>query len=483
MVKERTEKDLMEFFKNSIDWNRLLPTGDRVLCALSGGADSVSLCDLLNRLSLNLKFNLSAVHLNHSIRGDEADEDEKFVVNFCLRNSIPLETEKIDVPAIAGQRGISLEMAARTERYGFIRRVASRIGCRTIALGHNANDRVENLLMRLLRGSGGRGLGSLRTVREHDGLIFIRPMLGFYRHDIIDYLAFRGIEYRQDSTNLDRETDRNRIRNILLPGFIKLAEDNGWHSVMESLNRSARLLAEDESMLQGMVDKQIERIHIDETGLQVKAEDITNLPVPIAGRLLLSAIEKLDQSARPEREHLSAILDICSGDRTGPIDIAGGWRAERDGAHVVIRMATEPSEPPPTVRVELDMLPETVVFGKFKLEFSPVRSCKDRTQSGVYQSEDVVNISLNADCRNLLIRSVEPGDRIAPMGMEEHTKKLSDVFIDGKVPKSARLMHPILVDPSRNNEIIALPGLKMVSEIAKVNKDSDRVIEIGIEGE
>ncbi len=483
MTAERKEVDLIKLFRSSLDWESIVSPGDRVICALSGGPDSVALCDLLNRLSRDLDFSLTAVHLNHGIRGTEADSDEKYVVRFCLSQSIPLEADRADVVSLADEKGISLEMAARSARHSFIRNIASRIGCRTIAFGHNANDRVESLLMRLLRGSGGRGLGSLQVIREHEGLTYIRPMLGFFRNEIIDYLDHRDLEYRIDSSNLGESTDRNRIRNVLLPGFIRLAEENGWSGVLESLNRSAELLSDDESMMQTIVGEHEAKISINDKGLKMPADLLSGLPEPVAGRLILAAIEKLDPSVRPEREHISAIMKIAHGKLKGPIDIPGGFTVDLIDEHVVIQEPEDPVEAPLPVEIDLENLPATINFGTTKLIFSLIKCDTDRTLTGVGQSQNTVKLSLNKDSQILILRSPEPGDRMAPLGMDGHTKKLSDIFIDSKIPRRERGLQPIMVDPGRNNEIIALPGLKMVSENAKVSIDSDRVIEVAIQWE
>jgi len=474
---DMVQQDLLKAVRDAVDWETILDRKRAVLCGLSGGPDSVALCDILHRLSGELDFTLYAAHLNHGLRDPDSDHDEDFVREFCAAREIRLEAERANVEGYLSTTDQSVEMVARAARYEFFGRTAARTAVNILALGHTANDRVENLIMRLFRGSGGRGLGSLRTVKSQGGLTLVRPLLGVFRTRILAYLESRQIEYRIDSTNLDKTTDRGRVRNFLLPGLIDLAEDSGWENTLESLDRSASLLAEDEAFIDGLVSEHRGFVSIDEAGgLHLPISELAGLPASILGRLILSSIETIDAEARPERRHIRCIIDMLKGTRTGACDIPGGLRAEPFSDHVIVRKPPDINAPEP-VEVTLDELPRTIRYGPADIEITLIRTREKRTHTSVEPSQDGIWIALPDGCESIVIRSVCPGDRIAPLGMQGHTKKISNIYIDNRIPREYRILEPI-IEAMPAGGILALPGLKIVSEKAKVNKESDTVIQI-----
>src|SRR5687767_7468337 len=200
--------------QRSLSRHKMLQPGDHVLISVSGGADSTALFLCLRSLAPKLGFTVSVAHLNHRIRGSEADQDEEFVKELCAELQVPFVSEAQDVrrDAVAGKK--NLEESAREARYRFLREVAGRVGAHKIALGHTLNDQAETVLMRLVRGSGNDGITAMRPIREG---LFIRPFLETSRQEIVEYLKHSGASYREDSTNSDLELDRNRIRHELIP--------------------------------------------------------------------------------------------------------------------------------------------------------------------------------------------------------------------------------------------------------------------------
>ncbi len=476
------QKDIFEQFSHSVDWTQLLERNRAIVCALSGGPDSVSLCLLLHKLSGEIDFRLIVAHLNHGIRGDDADSDEQFVREFCENQGIFLETVRSDIPARAEYERISIEMAARLSRYEFLGQIAAKHDCNLIALGHNADDRIENLFLRLFRGAGGRGLGSLQPVRMLGGITLVRPLLGISRSEIIKFLDSQNISYRIDKTNLEQSSDRGRVRNVILPAIIELAEESGLGSVRESLSRSAELLSNDEASIQEQVRSCMDRVGFDDMGgLHIPIHEVRDLQSPILERLLLESISRLDPFIRPEREHIEAIEAMVRGERTGACDIPGGFRAEISGDWVTIHCPVECITPsPPEFKIHLEDLPAECDFGPFRLTFSLEETEKERTQAHIGASQETVHITVPENCIFINVRTPEPGDRIAPLGMDSHTKKLSDIFIDRKIPENERPVEPVVLDSS-GIHILTLPRLGIVSENARVENDSKAVIRIAVE--
>lgn len=198
--------------------------GEKVLVALSGGADSVCLFHVLLALRESMDFSVEAVHVNHMLR-ESADSDEEFVRNLCREKGISLHVCRKDVGRLAKEQGMSLEEAGREARYCFFDEVARKTGARKIAVAHHANDRAETVLFRLCRGTGISGLVGIRPVRGN----IIRPLLGMNRAQIEKYLETCGRTYVTDETNADNAYSRNRIRNEVLPLLEKVCPGATGH--------------------------------------------------------------------------------------------------------------------------------------------------------------------------------------------------------------------------------------------------------------
>ena len=207
-----------------------------VLVALSGGADSTVLLLGTVRLAEKCGFKVFASHVNHKIRGVEADRDEKFCRELCDGLGVKLFVAKLDVPALAKSRGESLELCARNVRYAALENFRQKKKIDFIATAHNADDNAETVLHNLIRGTGLDGLAGIPKKRDS----IIRPLLGFYRREIEEYLASLAASCVTDSTNTDTEYTRNFLRHVILPVMRKVNP-----SVSETINRLSRFAAED----------------------------------------------------------------------------------------------------------------------------------------------------------------------------------------------------------------------------------------------
>jgi len=479
-VQKEFYRKLQSKFQSSLKWDDLLPHGSTAVVGVSGGPDSMALLELIRQLSDEKGFRIMAAHLNHGIRGSESDADEGFVREFCESRGIRLLVERADVPSIAESPGISLEMAARNARFEFFKRITRDNNCDTVALGHNADDRVELLLMRLLRGSGGHGLGSLRPVKKIDDIIIIRPLLSITRAEILDFLGERGIPYRTDSTNLDLTTDRGKVRNTILPELIAVAEKLGYSGIKEALARSSELISDDEDFIDSELGKIGSSFYAKkDDGLFINLGTLRNYHPAITGRLLLGAFQEIFPDIRLEKGHIDTLGRMIEGNaRTA--NLPGDLRAEVEGDEIVIRDDRSATETPDAVTVSLDSLPAKVRFGIYDLEFNFYMVDFSRTQTGVESSHVRTFIQPPTGINALEIRSFRYGDRMSPMGMSGHMKKLSDIFIDRMVPRRMRRLEPI-VSGVPGGEILALPGLKMVSERAKVLDEKKPSVEIRAE--
>ena len=213
-------RELLDHIDRSIQTRRLVRPGQRILVAVSGGVDSMVLLHLLHDLAPGHGWQLTAAHLNHQLRGRSSDADEQLVRRTVQKLGVPLVAGRAAVAELARRRGLSLEMAARQLRHSFLARTARRRHIPIVALAHHADDQVELFFLRLLRGSGGEGLGGMkwRTRSAADaGIQLVRPLLDQPKAALVEYAGEHGIRYREDASNAVLDFQRNRIRHELLP--------------------------------------------------------------------------------------------------------------------------------------------------------------------------------------------------------------------------------------------------------------------------
>lgn len=217
---ERLQQAVLEYIRK----HQILKAGDRVGTAVSGGADSVALLRLLLELRKEVGIVLSVVHFNHKLRGSESDQDERFVAELAQRHKLELHSQNGDVAAHAAEKHLSLETAARDMRYRYFRGLLSEGGLNRIATGHTLDDQAETVLLKIVRGAGGRGLAGIyprlpvpRSQFPNGSASIIRPLLGIRRKSLEAYLLALGQSWREDKSNRDLRHMRNRVRHGILP--------------------------------------------------------------------------------------------------------------------------------------------------------------------------------------------------------------------------------------------------------------------------
>ena len=276
--------------------------GKRVLCAVSGGADSMCLLSLL----FSRGIDVYAAHFEHGIRGEEAQRDAQFVKEWCAQRSIPCIIEHGDAPKAAKERGLSLETAARELRYEFLEKTADEQGCDVIATAHNADDNTETLIFNLTRGTGGAGLCGIPPTRGR----IVRPLLKVTRAEIEEYLRENGIPHVEDSTNAQDEYSRNLIRHRVIP---VLREINP--ALSRSAARTAELMARDRSCLEALADEFMEEYF---DGESLPAQALSRLHPAIATRVIRKFV-----GGGVSMEQTDAILSLTKTSERGYADIPG----------------------------------------------------------------------------------------------------------------------------------------------------------------
>jgi tRNA(Ile)-lysidine synthase len=435
----------------SIKKYHLFSPGDHVLVAVSGGADSVSMLHVMYELATELQIQVGVAHLNHKLRGHESDGDEDFVRQLAERLKIPYVSGVGHVQRLAGEKGISIEMAAREVRYDFFARAAKKAGANTIVTGHTADDQAETVLLKLARGAGAGGLGGIpreTMTRKHR---VVRPLLDVTREDVLDFLNERGLSWREDRTNADTVFLRNRVRHVILP----IMEKGINPKIREALNRSAEIFQSENRWLDEIIAKRLAESVDEHHALRVKT--VKSQPVAARRRIIRSWL--IEEGILPEKIDFETVerIDTLLQSSTRSTNITGSMTVKkRYGTLTVV-----PSEGKVTVqyRVELNVPGETILPDqslRIVITREPGLMKDNKLKAGRLPAK-VSICSESVGRKKIYIRSWKNGDRMRPFGLGG-SRKLQDIFVDEKVPVEHRGDVPILIC---GKEIIWIPGYRV----------------------
>ena len=314
--------DLLPYMEQ---WHMLPSPGGTVLCAVSGGRDSVCLLHYLRTLGAEHGFTVAAAHLNHLMR-PTALRDVAFLADFCRAREISLYVEERDVRALAAQQGIGEEEAGRKARYDFLERTARQIGAERIATAHHRRDQAETVMLNLLRGTGPEGLGGIPPVRGP----YIRPLLDTPRQEIEQYLKENGLTHIEDETNESRAYARNRLRLDVWPAL------EGLHSgAEENVARAARVIRRENVFLD-----ELAREYLPREGTEISCTALQSAPEALRSRVVRLLLARLPAGKKDvTAAHVEAVLALCGG--KGWVSLPAGMGACCDGETLRVQMVGE----------------------------------------------------------------------------------------------------------------------------------------------
>jgi len=459
-----TANSILKKVARAIERHGLFSPGDTVIVAVSGGADSVALLDMLASLE-RLRLKLVVAHLNHGLRGAESDGDADFTAGLALYYGLPLESGAADVREIARLEGLSLEDAGRKARYQWFDAVAEMHRARRIALGHHADDQAETFLLRLLRGAGTTGLGGMRPLSADR---YARPLLGVSRAEILDYLHKRGLSWRDDSSNADTGFLRNRIRHECIP---YLATYNP--AIADRLNAAAEILAADEAVLEGVTDRVFERLSLTVSSgvaldLPLAAAELPGIRYRLYRRSILTLKGDL---ARITGSHLKQIDDlVCSARVNGVLSLPGGVTVRR--SYQTLRFVL-PGEEPEAGHWEIIIAGP----GRYRLPGGGDLTVRLTAPPATWATVPASRAYFDPFSTPFpwTLRTFRPGDRFRPFGMSG-TRKVKEFFIDNKVPATLRRRIPLLFG---KGELLWIGGFR-ISEAARIHPGAGVVAEVDI---
>jgi tRNA(Ile)-lysidine synthase len=446
----------------------LLQSGARVLVAVSGGADSVVLLDLLARLAPTWRFELTVAHFNHQLRGAEAERDEAFVRELCAAAGLPCVTGRGDVRTYARTSRLSIEAAGRELRYRFLFATARERNCGIIATGHHAGDQAETVLDRLIRGAGVRGLAGISPRREITAaeaqlpeqptaadsatpcgpLLLIRPLLCAGRAEIEAYAGKRGLQYRRDASNLDRRIRRNRLRHDLLPLLA------AYNPAIESvLGHTAEHLREVEAYLCREAEAVLGRCVVQMGGGKIilEKEPFLSYFLILQKYALRKAMHALGEGSRDLDEAFWMRWQqfVAAGrmDRSLPAGTGEIWLT---GRHLVLLR-----ERTAALEAVIPVGPGTrALWDGWSLEIKAVSLPLEQIE----KNKDPRLAWIDADRlqRALYVRALRPGDRFKPLGLQG-SKKVADLLAAEAIPVYQRRRMPLLMC---GDEIVWVCGIR-----------------------
>jgi len=434
----------------------MLAGGERVLVAVSGGADSVALLHLLTRLRGEWRLDLHVLHVDHGLRPDSA-RDGDVVRSLGARLGVPVEVTTVVVP-----RRASLEDAARGARYAALEAAADRLGAVRIAVGHTADDQAETVLMRLLEGAGLRGLGGIPAVRGR----IIRPLLDVRRHELVDELTRVHLPWIEDPSNQDLKFLRNRVRHELLP----LLASGYRADIVPALARAARLAREATEALDALAANQLARLATPERdgALTLPLAPVRDLPRPVAAELLRQAAARVGGRAmlRAWGHHALRRVLASPPPRRG-VRVAG---VTIDVSVARIRIGVQPAPALPTR--------ELGIPGRLELpELGMAIEARRLSAANYHIPRDRARVAFDAAALRdqLTVRARRRGDGFTPFGAPNE-RRLKTFLIDAKLPRWERSRLPVVESAGT---IVWLAGLRR-SAVAPVHGGTREVVELAL---
>ena len=439
--------DIKDKVLNYIKNKNLISHGDSLICAVSGGADSVCMLDILVSIREEFSLSIYVAHLNHNLRGDEAKRDELFVKSLCENYSLPFYSKTVDVKELSKELKVSCEEAGRIARYEFFSELKKELNAVKVSTAHNKNDNVETVLMRMFRGTDLKGLSGISPLNDNS---VIRPILCLSRDEIENYLRCKGLSFVTDSTNLENNFTRNKIRNTLIPS---IKEDYN-EKIVDVFSSNIELFDEANSFVEKYVDERFNELAVREDyGIYFDASSILKEDIYIAKRIIKKAIFLID-NLNITNNLCNIIYDSLTKDNINSISDALKVYFKYGKVYFVKENKNS------------GFLYRFDNFGTYYIQ--EIKSFLEINEfNGVpdFRDKNTIFLPYKKDF-NFVLRSRKNGDRINLLRCG--TKKISDIFTDEKIPSFLRDEIPIF---EYNKEIIWICNLRKSAIFSNISNN------------
>ncbi|MFA9559803.1 tRNA lysidine(34) synthetase TilS [Evansella sp. AB-rgal1] len=448
--------------------HKLIEGNEHILIAVSGGPDSMA---LLHFLKSEYKNKLSVAHVEHGLRGNTSLRDFHFVQNYCKLNDIPFYFSQPDVMKVQRQKRVSIQEAARYCRYSWFKELMKDINASKLALAHHGDDQIETILMRQVRGSL-TGMKGIPVKRPFGNGTIIRPFLSVEKEILLEYCSQNKILYQEDETNKKEDYQRNRFRKHMLP-FLK-KENPTLHKTFQ---RQSEWFTEEDSFLSSLTEEKMKELITfnQENNIIFSIQRFLHLPIPLQRRgvhLILNYLSS-DVSRFITSKHIDDILTIIrKGTPSGMITLPNKIIVEKSYDNCIFTFQT-------TKEVAVDWFVELPTEGMIHTKMGNIHTAVLKNNDEWKADESLFFGDLDKLSSPLYARCRRPGDKISPLGLQG-SKKIKEIFIEGKIPKQERDKWPIVTD--NKGHIVWVPMLKR-SNAALVDDSTERIVVLKFERE
>ena len=495
---------IYQSFKKYIREHELFSDGDRVILGVSGGADSIGLMTLMCSLAEEMPLSITVLHVNHMLRGEEADGDEEFVKKYCEDCGVKCVGVHADVKTYAFRKNISIEEAGREARYQAFRQLAQKLikddestELIKVAVAHHSDDNAETILLNIIRGSDLKGLQGMQPVTERDGLTIVRPMLCLSREEIEEYLNEQKIGFRTDSTNMQDEFARNKIRLNVLPELKKINPKAAAH-----INETAKAIRKTKLFMDGETARAY-ALTVDESedGLNIDLERFRIMDPVLKSAVIYECAAKLAGSVKDiGNKHVAAVLALADKQTGRRVQIPYNIIAIKSYSRIIMRLASredlqaqnmvsttslspdgrliEP-EPEHQLLIDIDDLSYEPVYydlwNSLRLAVKITEVNSANRQRLMEKNKYTKAFDFDKIKGNLVLKKPQNSDEISFFGGRKTVKKF---FVDQKVPQEERRNALVLRD---DHEVLWILGHR-ISETFKITDFTAHAIEVSISG-
>ena len=473
MVKKENplEQQVLQFIQK----HRLISAEEKLVVAVSGGADSVCMLNIMVQKQAELGVELHIAHLNHQLRGTESDSDARYVSDLALNLSIPSTIARRDVTAHQAQKGCSLEEAAREVRYSFLSDVARRTGASKVVVGHTRDDHIETILMHLLRGTGVAGLRGLQPEsllqcgEDKTTIQVIRPLLEISRQETLDYCERHHLKPQTDSSNESLSFLRNRVRLELLP-VLKNYNPN----IGNALVRLAAIADNDISFIEAQAMQIWNDVATEEAGtICLDKKKLANMHPSMQRHILRLAVTQLSGNLRDiEASHIEAMVDFLSKSAGKRLCLPHGLTLNTEYGRLILSSSKELFCPLPPLENEFNLnIPGETILPGWKIKADILQETGNCCDNSF-----VAEFDFDKAGKDIIVRQRRPGDRFQPLGMS-HIKKLQDFMVDSRIPQAWRDRIPLVCSPE---QILWVVGWR-IDDRARITEATKQILRLEFE--
>jgi tRNA(Ile)-lysidine synthase len=460
---------LFDRVRRIIDRYHLLERGDRLVVGVSGGVDSMVLLHLLNAYRKEFDLSLIVAHVNHGLRLEESKEEANLVQKESERLGLHFEYGQFDVKKSQRAGGLSLQNAGRRIRFRFFKSILLKYQAHKIALGHNADDQVETVLLRLIRGSGLQGLKGMLPIRE--GRV-IRPLLEVWKEEIESFASAKGIPFLLDSSNLKEDYLRNRFRLSLIP----LIEKEYQPTFKEIIIKTSAILREENDYLNRGAEEACQKIiHQENEIVSFKFSEFQALHKALQWRVIQKIWERMnkEEGITEEAEGLDVDSIYRQLHQASPSFLLGlphGVYLEKQYDMVSVKKGRV--KPPPAFEAAL-VMPGRTFINEIGKEIAAAEIARDEKLKDFKESPNTALLDYEKLQFPLKVRNLRPGDRFQPLGVTGK-QKLKKFFIDHKIPRFERPKIPLLIS---GEKIVWIVGYR-IDEQVKISEKTKRILRV-----